>query len=131
MAFILSIATLQRSLVRGHRVLVGFDAASLALAVSTQLDELVRNVKESARSLPAERQIGCADDLDKVHVVECLLRRRLLGVVERVEMVVRPGHALLANALNHIVWQFGAESQVMNLVREGMLDALAALEVVL
>lgn len=45
--------------------------------------------------LPAERQVRGGDDLDKVHVVEVGVHGGLDDAVERVDMVVRPGHVLV------------------------------------
>ena len=131
MALLTSISTGQAALVAGNTVLVGFDAVGLALAVVAQLDQLRGDIKDAALLLPPERQVRRRHDLDKVHVVVSLFVRLLLRVVERVEVVVRPRHAFLADALDHVVGQLRAEAQVVDLVRESVLDAFAAREVVL
>lgn len=130
-ALLAGIAACQATLVARHTVLVGLNAVRLALAVVAQLDQLGGNVEDASLLLPAERQVGGRDHLDEVHVVVGLLFRLLLCVVERVQVVVRPGHALLANARDDLVRQLGPEAQVVHLVREGVLDAVAAGEVVL
>ena len=60
------------------------DAPSLALAVSAQLYELVRDIQYRSSALPSQRKVRRTDDLDKIHVVERLLLRTLLGIIKRI-----------------------------------------------
>ena len=131
MAFLAGIPARQAALVAGDAVLVGFDAVGLALAVVAQLDQLRGDVEDAALLFPAERQVGRRHDFHKVHVVVGLFVRLLLRVVQRVQVVVRPRQALFADAFDHVVGQLGPEAQVVDFVGEGVLDALAAREVVL
>lgn len=145
------VTALEVALVARHAILVGFDAAAIAVAVHAKLDEFVWHVTLRARpraggvdgagtgtavSLPPERQIRRRHDLDEVHKVERALRRVLRCVVQRAEVMARPGHAgasagaaaRRAHAAHHILGQLRTEAQVMHLVREGV--RLGAAEVV-
>lgn len=75
--------------------------------------------------LPSERQIRRRNDLDEVHEVESLLGGGLLGVVERVDVVVCPSaracvRVLLLHVCDDSVAELRAEAEVVDLVREGM-----------
>lgn len=54
----------------------------------------------------------------------------MLGLVQWVHMVVGPGHALLANLGNNIVRQLRAEAKMVNLMGEGVFNAVAASPVI-
>lgn len=113
-----------------YAVLVSFDAAGLALSIVAQIDQLVRDVEDGALVFPPKRQVGCRDNLDKVHEVVGFLIRLLIGAIKRVEVVVTPSHALLADLGDRAVWQLWAETKVVDLVCEGVLDSFPTSKVV-
>ena len=123
-------AAAEAALVARDGVLVGFDAAVIAVAVAAERDE-VGGVGEGGEEAlrGAERVVGGRDDLDEVHVVVGRVVGRLGGGVERVEVVVRPGHGV-AQVLGHLLGELGPEAQLVDLVREGVPAGDGALEVV-
>ena len=122
---ILRVAASQIPLMAGHGILMRLNAALfIGQAIPAQLNQLVRDIQYTARPLPSKRQVRRRHDLDEVHEVERLLVGMLLRVVQRVEVVVRPRYASLPYTLDHRVWQLGSEAQVVDLVAEGVFDAL-------
>jgi hypothetical protein len=122
-AFLLISPTLETSLVACDRVLMCLQA-SLVIASNYSTNILVRGARSLL--LPAQRQIGSGDNLDKIHVVERFLSCFLLGVVQRVDVVVGPAtrascrRMFLEHVLYVVFTQLGAKTKVMNLVGEGM-----------
>jgi hypothetical protein len=133
-AFLAGIASHKTPLMRCDGILVGLDASRLALAIAAQFDHLVRYIEDGIRSLPTQRKIRGGHDFDKVHVIVQVLVRLLLGVIEGIEVVVGPRHALLANAFDDFIGQLGSEAEVVDLVRHGVHhvagDFLVVLQVV-
>lgn len=101
------IATLQVSLMARYRVLVRLDAA-LVRSIDGRAEEFIMLGEARSSVLPAKGQISCRDNLNKVHKVESLFVSVLLGVVERVDVVVRPAtrartSVLILYALNNYI----------------------------
>jgi hypothetical protein len=124
--------TLETPLVAGDRVLVCLDAALVA-CINGSAQNLIIFVGTRFRLLPAERQVSSRHYLDKVHVVECLLVRVLVGVVKRVDVVVCPAtrsgrKMLLLHVADDSLAQLGTKAQMMDLVGERM--SIFVLEVV-
>ena len=81
----------KRALVRGDRVLVGFNASlgSVCEAVRTERRLVIGTVDRRRESgVPSQGQVRGRNHLEEVHEIECGLIGRLLGVVERVGVVV-------------------------------------------
>ena len=119
-AFLLISAALKTPLVASNRVLVCFDA-SLVVALNNRTNVFVCGVRRLF--LPAKRQVGGGDNLDKVHVVESLLIRVLICTIQRVDVVVRPAtrtsrQVVLRHVLHNNVAQLGSKTQVVDFVSE-------------
>ena len=81
--------------------------------------------------LPPQRQVGRADHLHEIHVVERRVVGALVRVVQGIGMVVRPGHLLArAERLRDAIRDLGPEAQVVDRVREGMCGVIRRVEVV-
>ncbi len=114
------VAARQAALVARSRVLVGLDAA--VGGRPERADGRVVLLAEAGPALlPAEGEVRRRHDLDEVHVVVVDVVRLLAGAVEGVEVVVGPGEVLVAELLVQVVGQLGAEAQLVDLVREGVL----------
>jgi len=98
------VTTSKTPLVTRNTVLVCFDTARFSMTVAAQLNEFMGQVENAALSFPPKRQIRRGNDLDKVHEVVGLFVGFLLRVVERVQMMIAPGHTLVAILLDHRVW---------------------------
>lgn len=131
MTFLAIVAACKASLVAGHTVLVCLNAAGFAMTITSQLDELVGQVKNRVLLLPAQGQVRSRNYLDKVHEVISLLFCLMLCIIKWVEMMVSPSHALLANASNNIIRQLRTKAKMMDIVGESMFDVIAASPVVL
>jgi len=84
---------------------MGLDAAITALTKSPKFGTMI--IAETGEGLlPAQRKLRGRHDLDKVHVVVVGIVGLLMGVVQRIQVVVRPGHVLhiIADPLDHIIW---------------------------
>jgi len=119
----------QRALVRRDRVLVRLDAAlgTVRSAVLAQRRLAVVHLVHGRgeERVPAEREVGGRHNLDEVHEVVRGLVGRLLGPVERVcVVVVRP-----LPPAGQLVGQLGAEAQLVDLVRHGVLLVVSQLRV--
>jgi len=96
-----------------------FDALS-------KLNELVGDVVEIAPQpspliIPTEWQVGSRHYFDKVHVVECPILRRLLRVVQRIQMMIRISRALTPREpLQRPIRHLRSKPQTMNLMRKRM-----------
>ena len=82
--------------------------------------------------LPTKGEVSCRDDFDEVHKVERLFICLLMGVIEGIDMVVCPaagarGLVAFLHILDHDVAQAGAESQVMDPMREGVGGVLVGI----
>ena len=77
----------------------------------------------------AERQVRGRHDLDEVHEVVRRVVGRLVGVVERIEVVVRPGQ-LRAQVQAQLRGHLRAEAELVDLVREGVALVDGRVEIV-
>ena len=131
-ALVGGVAAHEGALVRRHGVLVRFDAAGGAVAEAVGAErgavEVVVHGGGEQR-VPPEREVRGRHDLHEVHVVEGGLGRLLLGVVERVRVVV----VCPLPAGGERVGELGPEAQLVDLVRHGVLFGVreAGFEVVL
>lgn len=81
--------TLETPMMTSNRVLVRLNTA-LICSINRGAEQLILFTGTTNLLLPAERQVSGRHDLDEVHVVVCLLVGVLLGVIERIDVVVRP-----------------------------------------
>ena len=109
-AVLFVVAAVHAALVARDAVLVGLDAAVVAVAQAADVDPFVRVVVHArvyalAHVLfPAERQVRRRHHLDEVHVVVCALVRVLLRAIERVDVVVRPHASDTAHGFDGALW---------------------------
>ena len=81
--------------------------------------------------MPSQREVGGADHLDEIHVVERRIVGQLVRFVQRVGVVVRPRHLLRAQGSGDVSRDLRSESQVVDRVGEGVgLMVLGRVEVV-
>lgn len=76
-------------------------------------------------AFPSQRQVCGANNLDEVHEVESLLAGLLLGVVEGVDVVVRPAteaciRMFAVHIRNHSIAELRPEAKLVDLVRESV-----------
>jgi hypothetical protein len=134
MAFLLVTATVYATLMACHAVLVRLDAAQIAMAETSHVNPFMRvlvcaRVDAFALMLfPSERQICRRHDLDKVHVIEGALVGMLLGIIERVNMVIRPHASHASHGLDGALRYGWSEAQLVDLMGEAV--AALVLEVV-
>jgi len=57
-AFLAVVTTGQTSLVARYAVLMSFNATSFSMTITSQLNELVGQIKDGVLSLPTQRQVG-------------------------------------------------------------------------
>lgn len=89
----------QTSLMARDRILMRLHASILAPAHRAQgqhIADLIPPARQHIFRFPPQGKIRRRDDLDKVHVIKRRVVGHLLGVVERVNVVVGPGRALSA-----------------------------------
>lgn len=120
-------------MVASHRVLMRLNAA-LVRSIDGSTEKLVVFGRPRDLLLPAEWQVSGRHDLDEVHEVVSLFIGMLLGVVQRIDVVVRPPTGtgpcvLLLHILDNDIAKLGTEAKLVNLVGEGM--RILILEVVL
>jgi hypothetical protein len=132
-ALLLIGTTLKTPMMAGHRVLMRLNTAFVR-RIDGSAKSLILFPRTTRLLLPAERQVSGRHDLDKVHVVVCLLIGVLFGVVKRVDMVVRPstgGRALVfpLHILDNHIAELRAKTKLVNAMSEGM--RVLVLEVVL
>lgn len=133
MALLFVVATSKTALVAGDRVLVSLDAA-LVVSVDSGAQQLIVLGRLWSLLLPAKGQVSGRDYLDEVHEVVRLLVGNLVGVVERVDVVVGPSArpsvlVLLLHVFDHHVAQLGTKANMVDLVCKGM--RVLVLEVIL
>lgn len=92
--------------------------------------DLIPSARHHIFRFPPKGKIGRRNDLDKVHVVKRRIIGHLLGPVERVDVVVRPGRALRAQFLRHRLRDLGSESQLMDLMRKRVSTGHGGIQVI-
>lgn len=99
--------------------------ASLVTPINGSTQDVVVLSGSRGYLLPAQRQVGRRHDLDEVHEIVGFLVSGLFGVVQGIDVMVRPAAwpgvcMLLLHIRNDGVAQLGTETQVVDLVRKGM-----------
>lgn len=99
-------------------------------AQGQNIADLIPAARHQILGFPPEGQIRCRDDLDKVHVIKRRIVRHLLGPIQRVDVVVRPGRALRAQFLRHTLRDLRPEAQLVDLMRKGVATGDGGIQVV-
>jgi len=124
----LVVAALETALVAGSRVLVCLHAAVVDVAEVAKPGKVLALSGVVLRWRPAQRQVCSGHNLDKIHKVIVGVAGALLGIVERVQVVVGP-RVVLRVPRSNIVGELRTEAQLVNLVLERVRNW--AVEVVL
>lgn len=125
MPCLLIIAAHKTALVARNAVLVRFNA-TLIVTIDRSAEDISMFARSGCFLLPTEREVSRRDNLDEIHIIECLFIRVLLRPIQWVDMVISPtsrftNRLALRHTLDDDVGELGTESQMMDLVREAVV----------
>lgn len=102
------IATVETTSVACDRVLMCLDTAVMLVTILPKVNLIRSNVFGIAIVFPTKRKVRGRDNLDEVHEIVGWITRDLLGIIQRIQMVIGPWVGL--GGQDYIVWYLRPEA---------------------
>lgn len=127
----------QTPLMTSHRILVRLQAPILAPPMTSHWQKIIQQriilaPKRAVLPLPPKREIARTNHLDKIHIIERGIVRELLCLIQRVQVMIRPGHRILCSEpLCHNFRYLGPKAQMMDVMRKSMWVPIWRIQIVI